>query len=105
MKKNTDNSLKNLAKQAKLRMKSEKFDSYSSQFYSARISEEDEKLYRKVCEILKENPNISNPIKKLCDEKVFKSLPEISKEKYVFDLVDKYLNFKDRFEKENKKVI
>lgn len=64
-------------------------------------NDEDEKFYKKVCQILMENPDVHNPIGKLIDNKVYNSLQSSSKEKYFFDLVDRYGECKTRFEKEH----
>lgn len=63
-------------------------------------SKEDEKLYLKVKEILTENEDAINPIGKLVDAQKFSSLSEQDKEKYLFNLVDKYKKMKERFSKE-----
>jgi len=67
--------------------------------------EEHEKFYEKVCKLLSENKDIRNPIGKLIDYEIYNSLPSSSKEKYFFDLIDKYSECKERFEKEHKLVV
>ncbi|MDD3397726.1 MAG: hypothetical protein PHR96_04235 [Clostridia bacterium] len=64
-------------------------------------NEEDEMFYNKVCQMLTENRDIHNPIGQLIDSKIYNSLPVSSREKYFFDLVDKYGECKARFDKEH----
>ena len=63
--------------------------------------DEDEKFYLKVKNLLTENADIVNPIGSLIDKKKFNSLNDLDKELYLFKLVDKYREMKERFEKEN----
>ncbi|MDD2445594.1 MAG: hypothetical protein PHX09_02150 [Clostridia bacterium] len=103
--------LKKLALQAKKRLIGEiQFNTYYvDEGYKSNVKtlscEEHEKFYKKVCKLLSENKDIRNPIGKLIDYEVYNSLPSLSKEKYFFDLVDKYGECKERFEKEHEFVI
>jgi len=101
-------ALKRLALKAKKRLtgknKLSTYNNEAKQLYgNVRIisCEEDERFYKKVCKILSENRDIQNPLGKLIDHNVYNSLTETSKEKYFFDLIDKYAECKARFEKEN----
>lgn len=69
------------------------------------ITREDIKLYEKVKEMLDKNCDITNPISKLIDHKVYNKLDERSKERYLFELVDKYKKYKEKYEKEKLKQI
>lgn len=103
--------LKKLAMQAKKRLiggvetKAFYFNDFSKHNFKTFNSEEDEKFYNKVCQMLTENRDIHNPIGKLIDSKIYNSLPASSKEKYFFDLVDKYGQCKARYEKEHSVAI
>ena len=69
------------------------------------ISKEDSKLYQKVSEMLEENCDISNPIARLIDYKVYNKLEDSAKERYLFDLVNKYNLYKTKYEQEKSKQI
>lgn len=98
--------LKKLALQAKKRLmngsktKTCLFPESKNKTIKKFMCDEDEKFYKKVCKILTENPDIHNPIGKLIDNKIYNTLSTSSKEKYFFDLIDKYAECKIRFEKE-----
>lgn len=61
------------------------------------ITKEDEKLYAKVKQMLDENQDVANPIAKLIDYKVFNRLDDNAKERYLFELINKYKLYKDRY--------
>ena len=99
--------LKKLALQAKKRLISGVetnaylFSETKNQNIKTFTSDEDEKFYKKVCQILTENPDIHNPIGKLIDNKVYNAfLSNFFKREIFFDLIDKYAECKTRFEKE-----
>ncbi|MDD2227142.1 MAG: hypothetical protein PHH71_00965 [Clostridia bacterium] len=101
-------ALKRLALKAKKRLTGKnKINTYNidtkKPYGNVRIisCEEDERFYKKVCKILSENRDIQNPLGKLIDRNIYNSLTVTSKEKYFFDLIDKYAECKARFEKEN----
>lgn len=61
------------------------------------ITKEDVKLYTKIKSMLEINEDIVNPIAQLIDYKVFNKLDELSKERYLFELVGKYKVYKTRY--------
>ncbi len=61
------------------------------------ITKEDEKLYTKVKEMLDENQDVANPIARLIDYKIYNRLDDISKERYLFDIINKYKQYKDKY--------
>lgn len=61
------------------------------------ITREDVKLYEKVKEILDENVDIINPISRLIDYKVYNQLDILNKERYLFDVVNKYKIYKEKY--------
>jgi len=69
------------------------------------ITKEDMKLYGKVKAMLEEDADVFNPIAKLIDYKIFNKLDAFAKERYVFDLVDKYKRYKQKYIEEKKKEI
>ena len=60
-----------------------------------------EELYEKVCRILGSDEIIINPIKELVDYKYYNTLSLDAKQKYIFDLSEKYKLMKIRYEKEH----
>lgn len=109
--KSNNQGLKMLAQIAKKRLKGEVVRKEQTRFTPLRenikllSSEEDEKLYRQVCNILTENKDIINPIGKLIDYKTYNNLNRLDKERYFFKLADKYGEFKTKFEKEKSMVV
>ena len=101
--------LKTLAQQAKNRLRGKTTDERNLkllqggcvQFKRVLINnKEDEILYNKVKNILQDE-SIFNPIAKLIDFKYYNSLPNNLREKYFFDIVDKFYMFKEQIEKED----
>lgn len=92
----------NLAKQAKFRMKnynrSVQYLSYAKLAYS----EQDQVLYKKICKMLEEDSIIINPINELIDKKYYETLSAEGRQRYIFDLSDKYKEMKDRYFKERR---
>ena len=61
------------------------------------ITREDKKLYEKVKALLDENIQITNPIARLIDYKIYNNLDDNSQERYLFELVDKYKRYKEKY--------
>ncbi len=105
-------ALKRLARQAKNRLSNRNYingkgelkvvsGGYLADYKLVLLSgKEDEKLYCKVKEILSENEDIINPIGKLVDKSKFSALSASERERYLFNLVEKYKKMKERFEQE-----
>lgn len=115
-----NDALRKLARQAKERLSSGGYkepDRYGSIFkvYEGGIvadyklvvlsDTEDEKLYNKVCEILKDNVDITNPIGRIADQSVLSKMNDYEKDRYIMNLKDKYLEMRNRFFKENLKAL
>lgn len=64
------------------------------------INNRDEMLYQKVCELLSRG-NTLNPVGQLIDQKVFNSLDVEAKQKYIYNLTEKYKELKLRYYKEH----
>jgi len=61
----------------------------------------EQELYDRVCKLLSREEVIINPIKELIDNKYYASLTLEGKQKYIFDLSEKYKEMKLRFEREH----
>ena len=114
------NTLKSLAQKAKNRLKSVGLNanelittmseeavikkcavSYKLASYNKEL--EDDKLYPKVKAMLEKDIDVQSPLKELIDNKVFRTLSEIEKEKYILDLSKRYIKLREKFlmEREN----
>jgi len=51
-------------------------------------------------ELLDEDVDMINPISKLIDYKIYNKLDERCKERYFFDLVDKYKRYRIKYQEE-----
>lgn len=65
-------------------------------------SSEEEEFYNKVKYILDTFGDVSDIIGRLCDDEVLNKLDFEAQERYVFELCDKYLQCRDRYEQEKK---
>ena len=105
-------ALKKLARQAKNRLSKRNYfngkgelgvdkSNFLAEYKLVLISnKEDEKLYLKVKEILEENEDVINPIGRLVDSNKYQKLSNNDKERYIFNLAEKYKEMKKRFERE-----
>lgn len=66
----------------------------------AAVSATDEKMYRKVCEILDSNEVAMNPIGQLIERDVYDSLDPSGKQRYVLELSEKFRQLKERYYRE-----
>lgn len=111
-KNNSCDALKRLARQAKNRLGKRNYlnrkgeskvgsDYYLADYKLVLLStKEDEKLYLKVKSILSEDEDVINPLGKLVDKNKFFSLSEMDKERYIFNLAEKYRAMKERYKQE-----
>lgn len=65
------------------------------------IKSEDEVFESKVRELLREDENVVNPIKKLMDEAVLLKLDGRGREKYLLETIEKYHEVRKRIERES----
>ena len=108
-------ALKRLAQQAKKRLskgaytETQKYASKFKVFEGGIVADykvvvlsdsEDEKLYNRVCEILRENIDCINPLGRIVDNDKYNKLSDIEKDRYIINLRDKYLEMKNRYLKE-----
>lgn len=92
--------LKILANRAKNRLMNKSLrDTYSNASIKI-INNNDDKFYNKVKEMLSEDKNITNPIKRLMDESKLIKMNSLQREKYLFETIVKYNSARERFLKE-----
>ena len=92
-----------LAKEAKSRMRnfSKEKSIFGHMQYINAYNEQDQQLYNKICKMMEEDRVIINPIKELIDKKYYNTLSLEAKQKYIFDLSDKYKEMKERYIREH----
>ena len=73
-------------------------------YAKACLSVHEQELYEKVCKILSREEIVINPIRELVDYKVYNSMTLDAKQKYIFDLSEKYKMLKIRYEKEHERL-
>ena len=93
--------LKTLAMKAKNRMINKKLrDTYANTNIKI-IDNYDKDFYNKVKEIINENCDIFNPLKKLMDQDKLMKLDERGRERYLLETIEKYQQARKMIEKEN----
>ncbi len=92
-----------LARDAKSRMRNYNHEKsiFEQVSYTHSLNIAEQELYDRVCRLLSRDEVIINPIKELIDNRYYSSLSLEGKQKYIFDLSEKYKEMKTRFEKEN----
>ena len=104
MRKKVKGKLYFLARDAKCRLRNfKKEKSIFEQIPYAKVSmgEREQELYDKVCRLLEQDEVIINPIQELVDYKYYNSLSYEAKQKYIFDLSEKYKELKSRYQQEH----
>ncbi len=104
MRKKVKGKLYYLAKSAKSRMRNynrEKSVFEQISYAKASLNTEEQELYMRVCKILSSDRIVIDPIKELVDSKYYNSLSIEGKQKYIFNLSEKYKELKSRYEKEH----
>ena len=92
--------LKILANRAKNRLMNKSLrDTYSNASIKI-INNNDDKFYNKVKEMLTEDKNITNPIKRLMDESKLIKMNSLQREIYLFETIVKYNSARERFLRE-----
>lgn len=66
--------------------------------------EQDEKMYRKVCDILDSDEVAINPIGQLIDGEVYQKLDAAAKQRYVLELSNKFGELKERYYRERNRA-
>lgn len=103
MRKKVKGNLYFLARDAKARMKNynrEKSIFEQIPYAKACFGVHEQELYEKVCRMMEREDVVINPIKELVDYKYYNTLSLESKQKYIFELSEKYKQMKLRYEKE-----
>lgn len=96
-----------LAKDAKTRMRNynkEKSVFDQIPYAKACFGVREQELYEKVCRLLEKDEVVINPIRELVDYKYYNSLSLDAKQKYIFDLSEKYKTMKIRYEQEHSRL-
>ena len=70
-------------------------------YAKASFNTHDQELYERVCKMLLSDEVVINPIQELVDKKVYNTLSLDAKQRYIFDLSEKYKEMKTRFEREH----
>ncbi len=107
MRKKVKGKLYFLARDAKARMKNfnrERSIFEQIPYAKACFGIREQELYEKVCRLLERDEIVINPIKELVDYKHYNSLSLEAKQKYIFDLSEKYKIMKMRYEKEHENL-
>ena len=102
MRKKVKGRLYFLAKDAKSRMRNynrEKSIFEQIPYAKACFGVQEQELYEKVCKLMEREDVVINPIKELVDYKQYNKLSLEAKQKYIFDLSEKYKVMKERYEK------
>lgn len=96
-----------LAKDAKIRMRNfNKEKSIFEQIPYARacFGVREQELYDRVCKLMEREDVVINPIQELVDRKYYNSLTMDAKQKYIFELSEKYKEMKNRYEIERNQL-
>lgn len=108
MRKKVKGKLYLLAKDAKTRMRNfnkEKSIFEQIPYAKACFGIKEQELYNKVCKILDRDEVVINPIQELVDTKYYNSLSLDAKQKYIFELSEKYKQMKERYELEHNELL
>ena len=65
----------------------------------------EERLYMKVREILDRDENVTDPIGQLMDKKVYDSLDDATRQRYILELSSKFRELRERYYKEKTKYV
>lgn len=93
-----------LAKDAKVRMRNfnkEKSVFEQVPYAKACFGVREQEFYDRVCRLLEREDIVINPIQELVDRKYYNSLSLDAKQKYVFELSEKYKEMKNRYQVEH----
>ena len=107
MRKKIKGKLYFLAKDAKSRMRNynrERSIFEQIPYAKACFGVQEQELYDRVCKILNRDEIVINPIQELVDYKYYNTLSLESKQKYIFELSEKYKQMKARFELEREEL-
>ena len=106
MRKKIKGKLYFLAKDAKTRMRNfnkEKSIFEQIPYAKACFGVREQELYNRVCKLLSSDEIVVNPIQELIDRKYYSTLSLEAKQKYVYELSEKYKEMKIRYIKEQER--
>ena len=93
------NSIKDLAKQAKNRMRVSGAPEDRSTLPD--VAREEERVFRVVCRMMAENRVITDPIMQVVDPAKWRTLEGLARERYVLNISSVYLRQLDRYRREH----
>ena len=93
------NSIKDLAKQAKYRMRVQGAPEDKGTLPD--INREEDRVYRIVCRLQESAQVVTDPIMQVADPTVLAATTGIARERYVLTLSDVYLRQLERYRKQN----
>jgi len=93
------NSIKDLAKQAKNRMRVSGAPEDRSSLPD--VAREEERVFRIVCRMMAENRVYTDPIMQVVDASKWRTLEGVQRERYVLNLSSVYLKQLDRYRREH----
>lgn len=99
-KKNLDKKIEDANKKGIATSKVKEY--YTSSFFDTYVSkkEEDEAFYKKVCEILDNEGEVSGIITRLMDKEIYDKLSYEEQQRYNLEISSKYLSALDRYKRE-----
>lgn len=65
---------------------------------------DEQKFETKVFELLSKNEDCINPLKELADNKLLKNMSETEKQKYIFELSEKYNQVREKYYRQKRAV-
>ena len=93
-----NNSIKDLAKQAKFRMRVSGAPENKSTLPD--VAQEEERVYRIVCRLEESDEVVTDPIMQVADPAVWRTLSGVGRERYVLNLSDVYLRQLERYRRQ-----
>lgn len=75
--------------------------SRESEVAAVTVSAADEKMYKKVCDMLGGSEVTLNPIGQLIERDVYDGLDPAGKQRYILELSDKFRELRERYYREN----
>lgn len=96
-----DSSVIESARTARMR----EFERENSRALGDDFAERDEKLYRRVRDILDKNEDATDPIGQLMDREIFEKLDADNRQRYILELSAKFRELRERYYREKTKYV